>query len=942
MLTLLAVFFVIIACDKPEEHTHKFASEWNYDEVNHWHSPICEVNEDCLIATLNLSEHTIVDGACSVCDYELPEADGGDGENGSGDENNNDTEGGNGGSDGNNTENGGSDDNNTDNGGDDGGDTNDEPSCMNHQYSFESTVEPTCTESGETKGTCILCGYSYIENVEPTGHKEETVSGKAPSCTESGFSSGKQCSVCGEITKAQVEIAPTGHSFADGACSACGEADPDYNAPDPNAIYTATTNNNCWVDKVSFTAAESGEYTFYLPAGLGAWDADDHASGRPGPVIDSLHPNYIAKEISFTTPIAAGATYEFYIAAVTRQDWIIRWSFVACEVTEPEEDDIESQTVALEMGYNSFGKQSIVYSYTAPSEGGLTLISSVAISGRVDISYSVNGGEFVALAMDSSVTLDLIENDTVIITVIAEGYSSIDASWDGDGSSDTDDDTSLDISGEYIGTDAFGNQMLTVTIDSSAKTVVFYYYHPLTGPNTVNATYRVRNGKITLYDESGKVLHPLSGALTLEDGVPVMASFDGTQYSLSLDIPDQGGGEIINGDIVIKGTMIDGEENSFKVTAGDISVDKMYVSFIPVNDGAYDFLSDHIFIESIMTEDGVKPEMYEYDFYLLKSYVKYIVEINLEYIAHAGTYTITPVYLYPEGHPNNPIWYTVDEYATATYKGDYRPVWYQFYAAETGTLTVTTVTQGVTVMIAAVPNFDIAAVETISLYVEQGRKYYIGVAAYDSTEEIDIIFKASVAEGEITTDGSINTPHRFELGSTTVELQPSEGTYFIYKSTGNGTLTLSANSAGFSWCFTDLSEPAITCEGDISVSLAFGDLVYLYIETNEGLTDAVSFTASFEDDAKQTWISGPMIIDGSEPNSITLEENTFGVFRITGTVGRFILSWDNPDAIVTVNDITIASGDMIYVGDAWFGPYFKICFEGYEAGTIALTITPTE
>ena len=104
------------------------------------------------------------------------------------------------------------------------------PECE-HAYSYEVTTEATCTEGGVKTYTCTVCGDSYTQETSPNGHKEETVAGKAPTCTEPGLSSGKKCTVCGETTKAQVEIGANGHSFADGFCSACGEADPNYNGP---------------------------------------------------------------------------------------------------------------------------------------------------------------------------------------------------------------------------------------------------------------------------------------------------------------------------------------------------------------------------------------------------------------------------------------------------------------------------------------------------------------------------------------------------------------------------------------------------------------------------------------------------------------------------------------------------------------------------------------
>ena len=127
------------------------------------------------------------------------------------------------------------------------------------EHTFESVVtEPTCATTGYTTHTCTVCGYSYKDSTtakrahkwdagvivkEPTctrpgsmqvscsyddcdafyfdnlvpalGHTEETIPAVAPSCTETGLTEGKKCSVCGEILVAQEEIAAKGHSFGE-------------------------------------------------------------------------------------------------------------------------------------------------------------------------------------------------------------------------------------------------------------------------------------------------------------------------------------------------------------------------------------------------------------------------------------------------------------------------------------------------------------------------------------------------------------------------------------------------------------------------------------------------------------------------------------------------------------------------------------------------------
>ncbi len=55
------------------------------------------------------------------------------------------------------------------------------------------------------------------------GHSEETIPGKAATCTEDGLTDGKQCTVCGEITVAQEVIPARGHidENADNKCDRC-------------------------------------------------------------------------------------------------------------------------------------------------------------------------------------------------------------------------------------------------------------------------------------------------------------------------------------------------------------------------------------------------------------------------------------------------------------------------------------------------------------------------------------------------------------------------------------------------------------------------------------------------------------------------------------------------------------------------------------------------
>ena len=90
--------------------------------------------------------------------------------------------------------------------------------------------EPTCTDSGLREKICIDCGYiDESEVLAALGHTEETVTGKAATCTEAGLTDGKKCSVCGETLVAQEVVSATGHKYEDSnCCHTCGNIDTSY------------------------------------------------------------------------------------------------------------------------------------------------------------------------------------------------------------------------------------------------------------------------------------------------------------------------------------------------------------------------------------------------------------------------------------------------------------------------------------------------------------------------------------------------------------------------------------------------------------------------------------------------------------------------------------------------------------------------------------------
>ena len=97
-----------------------------------------------------------------------------------------------------------------------------------HTEVVDQAVEPTCTETGKTEGRhCSVCNEVLVAQtvIPAAGHTEVTDEAVEPTCTETGKTEGKHCSVCNEVLVAQTIIPAAGHRFENGACQVCG-----YNA----------------------------------------------------------------------------------------------------------------------------------------------------------------------------------------------------------------------------------------------------------------------------------------------------------------------------------------------------------------------------------------------------------------------------------------------------------------------------------------------------------------------------------------------------------------------------------------------------------------------------------------------------------------------------------------------------------------------------------------
>jgi len=75
------------------------------------------------------------------------------------------------------------------------------------------TTPATCTDEGVKTYTCSVCGGQYTEKIAALGHTEVVDKAVAPTCTETGLTEGKHCSVCGKVIVAQETVSVLGHDY---------------------------------------------------------------------------------------------------------------------------------------------------------------------------------------------------------------------------------------------------------------------------------------------------------------------------------------------------------------------------------------------------------------------------------------------------------------------------------------------------------------------------------------------------------------------------------------------------------------------------------------------------------------------------------------------------------------------------------------------------------
>ncbi len=130
-----------------------------------------------------------------------------------------------------------------------------EGKALGHKNGFTASVQPTCTEEGISSSQyCTVCQEVFVEAIvipakghawvdatctnpktcdvcgetegDPIAHTWTDVEGKAPTCTEPGYTAHKVCTC--KATEGKEVLDATGHTYVYGICSVCNAQDPDY------------------------------------------------------------------------------------------------------------------------------------------------------------------------------------------------------------------------------------------------------------------------------------------------------------------------------------------------------------------------------------------------------------------------------------------------------------------------------------------------------------------------------------------------------------------------------------------------------------------------------------------------------------------------------------------------------------------------------------------
>lgn len=347
-----------------------------------------------------------------------------------------------------------------------------------HTEAIDAAAAPTCTEKGKTEGKhcsvcdtvilaqkvldetghkfgedgkCESCGAEAIPDCEHTGgewkngetahYKICTVCGaqietaahewgeytinKEADCENSG-SRTHSCTVCG---REETEVIPAkGHNYANGVCTVCGAADPDYAAPAPDI----PDNSNNGESMVS--PSDRVNYPVVIPFGY-----EVKSSDRIIEVINAAADNDTVEiKIAGNTTVDKSimeSLAEKNITAVFKMSGGICWTIKSGDIEKAKKVDIgvrmNRKTVSKDKlteiaGDNKTIQFSLRHSGDFGFSGVLTLPVNKMYNGKYANLYYVNGDRFEfigsSLVSDAAASFVFSHASDYVIVIDDEPY----------------------------------------------------------------------------------------------------------------------------------------------------------------------------------------------------------------------------------------------------------------------------------------------------------------------------------------------------------------------------------------------------------------------------------------------------------------------------------------------------------------------------------------
>lgn len=251
--------------------------------------------------------------------------------------------------------------------------------AVTHTWNAGSiTTQPTCTATGVKTYTCTAsgCGATYTETVPSKGHTEVTDKAVAATCTTTGLTEGKHCSVCNAVIVAQTVIPALGHSFTnytsnnDATCTKDGTKTAKCdrcNATDTVTDVGSALGHN-YVSKVYKPTETSHGYTRHTCSRCGDYYDTDYTYlvrwyNEDGSVLletDQSVPHGTMPNCSVTPAKAATAQYSY-----THSGWAIS--------PTAETTTALTAVVANIKYYARFTRSTNTYTVTWKNDNGTTL-----------------------------------------------------------------------------------------------------------------------------------------------------------------------------------------------------------------------------------------------------------------------------------------------------------------------------------------------------------------------------------------------------------------------------------------------------------------------------------------------------------------------------------------------------------------------------------------